>query len=89
MLSIPLSAWNASMHPDRAPWNLVAFGMGLALLMAPVIGYLGLNFTGSSTYTSRTGVKKEIFRWMPIFLAMVIIGAASMVLVAGNVLGWY
>jgi hypothetical protein len=89
LLSIPLSAWNAQMHGDRASWNLVVFAVGLALLMAPVIGYLGLNFTGSSTYTSRTGVKKEIFRWMPIFLAMVIIGAASMVLVAGNVLGWY
>lgn len=89
LLSLPLSAWNALMHGDRAAWNLMAFGLGLALLMAPVIGYLGLNFTGSSTYTSRTGVKKEIFRWMPIFLAMVILGTVSMILVAGNVLGWY
>ncbi len=89
LLSIPLSAWNALMHGDRAAWNLAVFGVGLALLMAPVIGYLGLNFTGSSTYTSRTGVRKEIFRWMPIFLAMVILGTASMILVAGNVIGWY
>lgn len=89
LLSLPLSAWNALSHGDRPEWNLVAFGIGLALLMAPVIGYLGLNFTGSSTYTSRTGVKKEIFRWMPIFLAMVIIGTALMIIMTGNILGWY
>lgn len=89
LLSLPLSAWNAVMHGDRAAWSPVAFGLGLALLMAPVIGYIGLNFTGASTYTSRTGVKREIFRWMPIFLAMILIGTVSMILVAGNVLGWY
>jgi CO dehydrogenase/acetyl-CoA synthase delta subunit len=89
LLSLPLSAWNATVHGDRAAWDLVAFGVGLALLMAPVIGYLGLNFTGSSTYTSRTGVRREIFRWMPVFLAMLIIGTASMIVVAGNALGWY
>ncbi len=89
LLSIPLSLWNAMMYGDRAAWNLVVFGIALALLIAPVTGYLGLNFTGSSTYTSRTGVKKEIFRYMPVFVAMLIIGMALMIIMAGNILGWY
>lgn len=35
------------------------------LVMPAVTAYLALNFTGSTTFTSRTGVKKEIFRYVP------------------------
>ena len=35
------------------------------LTIPPVVAYLALNFTGSTTFTSRTGVKKEIFRYVP------------------------
>ena len=35
------------------------------LLIPAVTAYLALNFTGSTTFTSRTGVKKEIFRYVP------------------------
>ena len=31
----------------------------------PVTAYLALNFTGSSTYTCRTGVQREIFAYIP------------------------
>ncbi|HNX16766.1 MAG TPA: mercury methylation corrinoid protein HgcA [Methanoregula sp.] len=40
------------------------------LLIPPVVAYLALNFTGSTTFTSRTGVKKEIFRYVPAMAAM-------------------
>ncbi len=57
------------------------------LLMAAWIGYLGLNFTGSTTFTSRTGVSREIFRYIPIMAGMLVLGAAaaffSIVLYAG------
>ena len=35
------------------------------LIIPAVTAYLALNFTGSTTFTSRTGVKKEIFRYVP------------------------
>jgi hypothetical protein len=88
LLSIPLALWNAVKFPDRATWNLALFGIGLALMTAPVTGYLSLLFTGSTTYASRTGVRKEIFRYIRLFVAMLILGAASMAIVAANVMGW-
>ncbi len=71
-------------------------GLALALLVASVllmvpsvVGYLALNFTGSSTYTSRTGVRKEIFRWVPVIAAMVILGLSSLIMAAAMQWGWF
>ena len=47
------------------------------LIIPPVVAYLALNFTGSTTFTSRTGVKKEIFRYVP---AMVLMAGAGTIL---------
>jgi len=47
------------------------------LTIPPVVAYLGLNFTGSTTFTSRTGVKKEIFRYVP---AMVVLAGLGTIL---------
>jgi hypothetical protein len=40
------------------------------LIIPAVVAYLALNFTGSTTFTSRTGVKKEIFRYVPAMAVM-------------------
>ena len=47
------------------------------LIIPAVVAYLALNFTGSTTFTSRTGVKKEIFRYVP---AMVLMAGAGTIL---------
>ncbi|MDD1771152.1 MAG: carbon monoxide dehydrogenase [Methanomassiliicoccales archaeon] len=49
------------------------------LIMAPIVSFLSLNYTGSSTFTSRTGVKKEIFRWVPVMVFMLVAGVAVQV----------
>lgn len=47
----------------------------IPLLVMPVVtAYLALNFTGSTTFTSRTGVKKEIFRYIPVMVVLVAVG---------------
>jgi hypothetical protein len=33
--------------------------------LPPLTSYLALNFTGSSTFTSKSGVKREMFRYIP------------------------
>jgi hypothetical protein len=49
---------------------------GLTLLFSSILvfpaltSYLSLNFTGSSTFTSRTGVRKEIFTYIPVMAVM-------------------
>lgn len=40
------------------------------LMMAPVTSYLALNFTGSTPFTSRSGVRREIFTYIPILAIM-------------------
>ena len=52
------------------------------LVMTAVVSYLALNFTGSTTFTSRTGVKREIFRYVPLLAVM-----AGAGLVGGIALG--
>ena len=42
----------------RAGWALI-----FLLAMPPVTAYLALNFTGSTTFTSWSGVRREIYRY--------------------------
>ena len=67
-------------NPTLPVWANVA-GAAAALLIIPaVVAYFALNFTGCTTFTSRTGVKKEIFRYVPFMALMagtgVVIGIA-------------
>jgi hypothetical protein len=57
------------------------------LLMAPPIAYMALNFTGSTPIASRTGVKREIFRYMPIFAVMIVAGTVLFAIAALSVEG--
>jgi hypothetical protein len=36
------------------------------LAMPAVTAFLALNFTGSTTFTSRSGVKREMFAYIPV-----------------------
>jgi hypothetical protein len=55
-------------------WALVLETLINMLIMTPVVAYLALNFTGSTTFTSRTGVKREIFKYIPILAVMILSG---------------
>ncbi len=55
-------------------WMRLAFAFGYALLMAPVTSYLALNFTGSTPFTSRSGVRREIFSYIPFLVVVFVVG---------------
>ncbi|MCL7453525.1 MAG: mercury methylation corrinoid protein HgcA [Anaerolineae bacterium] len=57
----------AFLRPPEDAWGL-RLGAALTLLLPlpPVTAFLALNFTGSTTFTSRSGVRREIFRYIPI-----------------------
>ena len=79
LIAIPFSIHIASFQ-NLSGWSLV-LGLAIPLLTIPAaISYMGLNFTGSTTYTSRTGVRKEIFRYVPIIAGMVGIGIISCII---------
>jgi hypothetical protein len=46
-----------------APWLGALGAAPYALMMPPVTAYLSLNFTGSTPFTSKSGVRREIFRY--------------------------
>lgn len=87
IIAIPFSA--AFFGSTAAPgWAGAATALAPLLLMPPVTAYLALNFTGSTPFTSRTGVKKEIFQYVPLMAGMAILGAAlAAVLGAAHFLG--
>jgi hypothetical protein len=62
---------------ELGPWFLYGGALALLLTMPPVTAYIALNFTGSTTYTSKTGVEREIRRYIP---AMVWTFGAGLVL---------
>jgi hypothetical protein len=62
-----------------APFQ-IAVAAATLLIFPPITAYLALNFTGSTPFTSRTGVKKEIFRYIPVMAAMLSSGAVLAIL---------
>ena len=44
------------------------------LLLPPISSYLALNFTGATTFTSQSGVKKELSIAVPLYLISIIGG---------------
>ena len=57
-------------HADRTWIYLLSSTLAYITLLPPITAFLSLNFTGATTYTSRSGVKKEIKRYFPVMVWM-------------------
>jgi hypothetical protein len=75
VIALPFAAVFSSRMPASDGLPAIA-GLVPLLLFSAVVGYLALNFTGSTTFTSRTGVKKEIFRYVPVMALLAGLGIA-------------
>ena len=73
LTALALAGWRAfGWDPQPDALEIAAW-----LLMVPAVAaYLGMNFTGASTYTSLSGVKKEMRVAVPLQIAAVVLGAA-------------
>ncbi len=69
IVALPFSAAFAGI-PSVPLWARVLAGLIPLLVIPAVTAYIALNFTGATTFTSRTGVKKEIFRYLPLMVLM-------------------
>lgn len=76
IIAIPF-ALSLSTNPTLPGWANAAGAAAALLIMPAVIAYFALNFTGCTTFTSRTGVKKEIFRYVPV---MALLAGAGVIL---------
>ena len=87
IIAIPF-AISFGTNPALPGWANAAGALTALLIIPAVVAYSSLNFTGCTTFTSRTGVKKEIFRYVPVMALMagtgIIIG---IILGAGRLIG--
>ena len=68
---------------SRSLWVQIAQAALYLTAIPAVTAYLGLNFTGSTPLTSRTGVEREMARYIPV---MAVLAGLSLVLTIGLVL---
>ncbi len=81
VVALPFAAAAVLGHPGGPWWRMAISALSYLLLMPPVTAFLALNFTGSTTFTSRTGVRREIFRYVPVMAGMAGTGVVLAVLV--------
>ncbi len=57
-------------HSDQPMVSGLVSAMAYVLSLPPVTAFLALNFTGATTFTSRSGVRKEIHAFFPVMVWM-------------------
>ena len=72
MLPFAFAAFLGS--PDAALWSRALGALAYLLAFPPVTAFLALNFTGATTFTSRSGVRREMFAYIPVMAWMFGIG---------------
>jgi hypothetical protein len=65
LTSLPFALTAFLRHPDWPWWQQILQALPYLLSMPAVTAYLALNFTGATTFTSRSGVRREIFAYIP------------------------
>jgi hypothetical protein len=88
LAALPFALLTYLGHPQAAWWLRLGGALAYLLALAPVTALLALLFTGSTTFTSRTQVKREIARYVPILASLFGIGALLTIgLFAARLLG--
>lgn len=82
-LPFALNAWYGLQ--DNALWLRTGWALMYIFVLPPITAFLALNFTGSTTFTSVTGVKREIFTYVPKMAW--IFGAGILLTIALSVIG--
>jgi hypothetical protein len=79
-VQLPFAAAALLSQPAPAWWVQAGQMLVYLLAMPAVTAYLALNFTGSTPFTSRTGVRREIFAYIPVMAWMAGIGGAALLI---------
>jgi len=69
LVALPFAVYGATQF-NLIPFANIVAGILPLLIIPPVVAYMALNFTGCTPYTSRTGVRTEIFRYVRVMVAM-------------------
>lgn len=78
LLALPFAGYTYLRHSPATIWTAVSM-LTFLLIMPPITAYLALNFTGATPYPSRTGVRKEMYTYIPVMAVMAVIGVVSLI----------
>jgi hypothetical protein len=70
LVALPFAVMAGLGYHGEATWQRAGWALAYLLFMPPVTAFLSLNFTGSTTFTSWSGVKREIFAYVPVMAWM-------------------
>jgi hypothetical protein len=65
LAALPFALSSILWHPDWSWYHRLGQTLEFLLAMPAVTAFIALNFTGSTTFTSRSGVKREMFAYIP------------------------
>jgi len=87
-VTLPFAAAAFIQGTGGSLWIQVGWALAHLLILPPVTAFLSLNFTGATTFTSRTGVRREIFAYIPVMAWMFGVGIVlSLGVVLAGLLG--
>ena len=66
VITLPLVVPEISGSKGLIWWQIVGSVAALFMTVMPATAFFGLNFTGSTTFTSKTGVQREMFKYIPL-----------------------
>jgi hypothetical protein len=65
LVALPFAAAALTGGADLTWWQRAGKALAYLLAMPPVTAYLALDFTGSTTFTSKSGVRREMAAYIP------------------------
>jgi hypothetical protein len=80
VVALPFAAAAFTAHAGGAAWERLGWPLVYLLGMPQLVAFLALNYTGVTTFTSRSGVKREIAAYFPPMVWSV--GASLVLLIA-------
>jgi hypothetical protein len=78
IVALPFAIAFSLIQSEAPLWAVLLGGAAYLLALPPVTAFFSLNFTGSSTYTSRTRVMQEMARYVPVMVGMFSAGVILM-----------
>jgi hypothetical protein len=76
LMALPFALSVLWRHPDWTWWLKSLSALASILILPAITAFITLNFTGTTTFTSRSGVRREIFAYVPAMAWMLGIGVA-------------
>ena len=80
--ALPFVIWTLNATQDAPILLHYALALVYMFAMPPITAFFALNFTGSTTFTSVTGVKREIYTYVPTMGRMFGAGVVLMIVLA-------